>query len=46
VGRLLAELVYLEPATLDGDRLHAFLVDALGRCARIGSFLQRQYALA
>jgi uncharacterized alpha-E superfamily protein len=46
VGRLLAELVYLEPSTLDDGRLHAFLDDALARCARIGPFLQREYALA
>ena len=45
VGRLLAELVYFDPAELDAGRFHEFLADALGRCARIGSFLQRQHAL-
>ena len=45
VGRLLADLVYLDVATLDGERLHAFVGDALGRCARIGMLLQQQYAL-
>jgi uncharacterized alpha-E superfamily protein len=45
VGRLLADLVYLDAATLDGGRLHAFLADALLRCAHVGSALQRQYAL-
>lgn len=45
VGRLLNDLVYLDAATLDGDGLHAFLADALGRCGRIGAALQRQYAL-
>lgn len=46
VGRLLADLVYLDAAGLDGERLHAFLADALARCARIGAHLQKQYALA
>jgi uncharacterized alpha-E superfamily protein len=45
VGRLLADLVYLEPAGLDGERLHAFIAAALGRCAHIGGSLQRHYAL-
>ena len=46
VGRLLADLVYLEPAVLDGVRLRAFLADALRRCALVGGSLQRHYALA
>ena len=45
VGRLLNDLVYLEDATFDGERLHAFLGNALSRCARIGNLLQQQYAL-
>ena len=45
VGRLLNDLVYLEDATFDGERLHAFLGNALARCARIGNLLQQQYAL-
>jgi len=45
VGRLLNDLVYLDVSTLDGDGLHGFLADALGRCGRIGAVLQRQYAL-
>jgi uncharacterized alpha-E superfamily protein len=45
VGRLLSDLVYLDAAALDGGGLHDFLSDALGRCARIGSLLQRHYAL-
>ena len=45
VGRLLNDLVYLEDAAFDGDRLHAFLGNALSRCARIGNLLQQQYAL-
>lgn len=46
VGRLLADLVYLEPAELDGGRLRGFLADALRRCAHVGGSLQRHYALA
>ena len=45
VGRLLNDLVYLEDATFDGDRLHEFLGNSLSRCARIGNLLQQQYAL-
>ncbi len=45
VGRLLSDLVYFDAADLDGERLHDFLSDALARCGRIGSLLQRQYAL-
>jgi uncharacterized alpha-E superfamily protein len=45
VGRLLNDLVYLETAALGGERLHSFLGDALGRCARISGLLQQQYAL-
>ena len=45
VGRLLNDLVYLEDAAFDGDRLHAFLGNALSRCARIGNLLQQHYAL-
>jgi len=45
VGRLLADLVYLDAGSLDGGRLHAFLANALARCGRVGSLLQRQYAL-
>jgi uncharacterized alpha-E superfamily protein len=45
VGRLLNDLVYLEDAAFDGERLHAFLGNALSRCARIGNLLQQQYAL-
>lgn len=45
VGRLLNDLVYLDGASRDGDRLHAFLADALSRCARISQLLQQQYAL-
>jgi hypothetical protein len=37
--------VYLEDAAFDGERLHAFLGNALSRCARIGNLLQQQYAL-
>ena len=46
VGRLLSDIVYLDASAPDGGGLHDFLSDALGRCARIGSLLQRQYALA
>ena len=46
VGRLLADLVYLEPSDLDGPRLSAFLTDALVRCRRIGGLLQSRFALA
>jgi uncharacterized alpha-E superfamily protein len=45
VGRLLNDLVYLDGAALDGERLHSFLGDSLSRCARIGNLLQQQYAL-
>ena len=45
VGRLLNDLVYLEDAAFDGERLHAFLGNALARCAKIGNLLQQQYAL-
>ena len=45
VGRLLNDLVYLDGAALDGERLHSFLGNALTRCARIGNLLQQQYAL-
>jgi uncharacterized alpha-E superfamily protein len=45
VGRLLNDLVYLDGESLDGERLHSFLGDALARCARIGNLLQQQYAL-
>lgn len=45
VGRLLSDLVYLDGRTLDGERLHGFLGDALTRCARIGHHLHEQYAL-
>jgi len=45
VGRLHGELAYLDPATLEGDRLHAFLGDAQARCARIAQLLQQQYSL-
>jgi len=45
VGRLLNDLVYLDGTSLDGERLHAFLGDALARCARIGHHLHEQYAL-
>jgi len=45
VGRLLADLVYLDAGSLDGGRLHAFLADALARCGRVGALLQRHYAL-
>ncbi len=45
VGRLLSDLVYLDGAALDGERLHSFLGQSLGRCAKIGSLLQQQYAL-
>jgi uncharacterized alpha-E superfamily protein len=45
VGRLLNDLVYLEDAAFDGERLHAFLGNSLSRCARIGNLLQQQYAL-
>ena len=45
VGRLLNDLVYLDGRALDGERLHAFLGDALARCARIGHLLHEQYAL-
>ncbi|MFM9057545.1 MAG: alpha-E domain-containing protein [Planctomycetaceae bacterium] len=46
VGRLLTDLVYLDAAALDGEGLREFLAAALARCGRIGSLLQRQYALA
>ena len=45
VGRLLNDLVYLDGASLDGERLHSFLGNSLTRCARIGNLLQQQYAL-
>ncbi|MFN7814063.1 MAG: alpha-E domain-containing protein [Planctomycetia bacterium] len=45
VGRLHGDLAYLDPATLEGDRLHAFLGDAQARCARIAQLLQQQYSL-
>ncbi len=45
VGRLLNDLVYLDGRSLDGERLHTFLGDALTRCARIGHLLHEQYAL-
>jgi uncharacterized alpha-E superfamily protein len=45
VGRLLSDLMYLDGRTLDGEGLHAFLGDALARCARIGHHLHDQYAL-
>ncbi|NDC53780.1 MAG: alpha-E domain-containing protein [Planctomycetia bacterium] len=45
VGRLLNDLVYFDGHGLDGDRLHAFLGDALARTARIGHLLHDQYAL-
>ncbi|MFY8221673.1 MAG: alpha-E domain-containing protein [Pirellulales bacterium] len=45
VGRLLNDLVYLDGHALDGERLHAFLGDALVRTARIGHHLHEQYAL-
>jgi hypothetical protein len=45
VGRLLSDLVYLDCGTLDGERLHGFLGDALLRCWRTGSLLQQQYSL-
>ena len=45
VGRLLNDLVYLDGRSLDGERLHAFLGDALSRTARIGHLLHEQYAL-
>jgi uncharacterized alpha-E superfamily protein len=45
VGRLLNDLVYLDGASLDGERLHSFLGNSLTRCARIGKLLQQQYAL-
>ncbi|NBW95683.1 MAG: alpha-E domain-containing protein [Planctomycetia bacterium] len=45
VGRLLNDLVYFDGRGLDGDRLHAFLGDALARTARIGHLLHEQYAL-
>jgi hypothetical protein len=37
--------MYLDGRTLDGEGLHAFLGDALARCARIGHHLHDQYAL-
>ena len=43
--RLHGDLAYLDPATLEGDRLHAFLGDAQARCARIAQLLQQQYSL-
>ena len=45
VGSLVSTLTYLDSDSLDGDRLHGFLGDALGRCATIGHLLQQQYAL-
>ena len=45
VGRLLNDLVYLDGGEIDGERLHAFLGNALTRCARISHLLQQQYAL-
>ena len=45
VGRLLNDLVYLDGGEVDGERLHAFLGNALTRCARISHLLQQQYAL-
>jgi len=45
VGRLRNDLVYLDDTAHGGERLHAFLGDALTRCARIGHLLQQQYAL-
>jgi len=45
VGRLLNDLVYLDGRSLDGERLHGFLGDALARTARIGHLLHEQYAL-
>lgn len=45
VGSLVSELTYLDCEALGSERLHAFLRDALGRCATIGHLLQLQYAL-
>jgi uncharacterized alpha-E superfamily protein len=45
VGSLVSGLTYLDCDTLDGERLHAFLRDCLGRCGTIGHLLQQQYAL-
>lgn len=45
VGSLVSTLTYLDADALAGDRLHAFLDDALVRCGTIGHLVQQQYAL-
>ena len=45
VGRLHADLAFLDGPSLEGERLHGFLGDAQARCARVAQLLQQQYSL-
>lgn len=45
VGSLVSTLAYLDADGMSGDRLQAFLGDALGRCGTIGHLVQQQYSL-